>query len=110
MLLPGEASAEGAVLIHDNRPGNVLVSGFVERGNPEKALAEAAYSASGTIETSFVEHAYIEPEAGWAEMDGDTLVIRACTQAPYMDRNDTALVLGLAPERVRPSPTRARNR
>ncbi len=105
MLLPGEASAEGAVLIHDNRPGNVLVSGFVERGNPEKALAEAAYSASGTIETSFVEHAYIEPEAGWAEMDGDTLVIRACTQAPYMDRDDTALVLGLAPERVRIIPT-----
>ena len=105
ILLPGEASAEGAVLIHDNRPGNVLVSGFVERGNPEKALAEAAYSASGTIETSFVEHAYIEPEAGWAEMDGDTLVIRACTQAPYMDRDDTALVLGLAPERVRIIPT-----
>ena len=73
-----------------SRPGNVLVSGFVERGDPEKALAEAAHSASGTIETSFVEHAYIEPEAGWAEMDGDTLVIRACTQAPYMDRDDTA--------------------
>ena len=105
MLLPGEASAEGAALIHDNRPGNVLVSGFVERGDPEKALAEAAHSASGTIETSFVEHAYIEPEAGWAEMDGDTLVIRACTQAPYMDRDDTALVLGLAPEKVRIIPT-----
>ena len=62
-------------------------------------------SVSGTIETSFVEHAYIEPEAGWAEMDGDTLVIRACTQAPYMDRDDTALVLGLAPEKVRIVPT-----
>ena len=68
-------------------------------------MREAAHSASGTIETSFVEHAYIEPEAGWAEMDGDTLVIRACTQAPYMDRDDTALVLGLAPEKVRIIPT-----
>ena len=38
-------------------------------------------------------------------MDGDTLVIRACTQAPYMDRDDTALVLGLAPEKVRIVPT-----
>ena len=38
MLLPGEASAEGAVLIHDNRPGNVLVSGFVERGDPEQGV------------------------------------------------------------------------
>ena len=105
MLSSGEATAEGAVLLHPNRPGNVLVSGVVEHGDPDKALAEAACSASGTIETSFVEHAYIEPEAGWAEMDGDTLVIRACTQAPYMDRDDTALVLGLAPENVRIVPT-----
>ena len=75
---------------------------FLERGaaqghfpNIARALAEAAVSVSGTIETSFVEHAYIEPEAGWAAMDGDTLVICACTQAPYMDRDDTAAVLGL---------------
>ena len=68
-------------------------------------MAEAVHSVSGTIETSFVEHAYIEPEAGWAEMDGDTLVIRACTQAPYMDRDDAAIVLGLAPEKVRIIPT-----
>ena len=36
---------------------------------------------------AYVEHAYIEPEAGFAAWDGDTLVIRACTQAPYMDRD-----------------------
>jgi CO/xanthine dehydrogenase Mo-binding subunit/aerobic-type carbon monoxide dehydrogenase small subunit (CoxS/CutS family) len=105
MRTPGEARAEHAILIHDSRPGNLLVQGYVERGDPDKALAEAACSASGTIETSFVEHAYIEPEAGWAEMDDDTLVIRACTQAPYMDRDDTAAVLGLSPEKVRIVPT-----
>ena len=105
MLSPCEARADGAVLLHANRPGNVLVSGVVEHGDPEKALTEAVHSVSGSIETSFVEHAYIEPEAGWAEMDGDTLVIRACTQAPYMDRDDTAIVLGLAPENVRIVPT-----
>ena len=105
MLSPGEAAAEGALLIHDHRPANLLVSGLVERGAPDEALAEAIHSVSGTIETSFVEHAYIEPEAGWAEMDGDTLVIRACTQAPYMDRDDAAIVLGLAPDKVRIIPT-----
>jgi CO/xanthine dehydrogenase Mo-binding subunit/aerobic-type carbon monoxide dehydrogenase small subunit (CoxS/CutS family) len=105
MLSPGETAAEGALLIHDHRPANLLVSGLVERGAPDKALAEGVHSVSGTIETSFVEHAYIEPEAGWAEMDGDTLVIRACTQAPYMDRDDAAIVLGLAPEKVRIIPT-----
>ncbi|MDT8345311.1 MAG: molybdopterin cofactor-binding domain-containing protein, partial [Thermohalobaculum sp.] len=57
------------------------------------------------IETAYVEHAYIEPEAGFAAMDGDTLVIEACTQAPHMDRDDTAAILGLPPGRVRIVPT-----
>ncbi|MET0939920.1 MAG: molybdopterin cofactor-binding domain-containing protein [Mesorhizobium sp.] len=99
-LDPHEALA-ATELIHAGRPDNILVQGFVEKGNADNAIKRSSCSVSGTIETSFVEHAYIEPEAGWAEMDGDTLVIRACTQAPYMDRNDTAAVLGLKPENVR---------
>jgi len=98
-LLMDEAKA--APPLHENRPGNLLTQGFVECGHPEKALAAAYATVSGEIETSFVEHAYIEPEAGYAAMDGDTLVIKACTQAPYMDRDDTAAVLGLPPEKVR---------
>ena len=104
ILDPHEALA-ATELIHAGRPDNILVQGFVEKGNADNAIKRSSCSVSGTIETSFVEHAYIEPEAGWAEMDGDTLVIRACTQAPYMDRNDTAAVLGLKPENVRIVPT-----
>ncbi|MER9975678.1 MULTISPECIES: molybdopterin-dependent oxidoreductase [unclassified Mesorhizobium] len=104
-LETGEAQAGGAQLVHENRPSNLLTSGFVERGDPEAALAGAAIVVSGAIDTSYVEHAYIEPEAGYAFMDGDTLVVVACTQAPYMDRDDTAKVLGLAPEKVRIVPT-----
>ncbi|MER9614131.1 molybdopterin-dependent oxidoreductase [Mesorhizobium sp. M0207] len=104
-LETGEAQAGGAQLVHENRPSNLLTSGFVERGDPEAALAGAAFVVSGAIDTSYVEHAYIEPEAGYAFMDGDTLVVVACTQAPYMDRDDTAKVLGLAPEKVRIVPT-----
>jgi len=105
MLQPAEAQADGASLIHANRPGNLLTKGFVERGDPEAALASAAISAAQRIETSYVEHAYIEPEAGYATWDGDTLTVVACTQAPYMDRDDTAKVLGLAPDKVRIMPT-----
>lgn len=100
-----EARAEGAKLIHENRPANLLTSGFVERGDPEAALAGAAFTVSGAIDTSYVEHAYIEPEAGYAYLDGDTLVVVACTQAPYMDRDETAKVLGLAVDKVRIVPT-----
>jgi CO/xanthine dehydrogenase Mo-binding subunit len=87
--------------VHAGRPGNVLVAGVVERGDAAAALAAAHVTASGAIETAYVEHAYVEPEAGFAAMDGDTLVITACTQSPFMDRDDTAKVLGLSPEKVR---------
>ncbi|MEW9834762.1 molybdopterin-dependent oxidoreductase [Mesorhizobium marinum] len=100
-LLPGDAQRQDAALLHESRPGNLLTSGYVARGDAEAALAGAAHVVSGAYETSYVEHAYIEPEAGFARMDGDTLVISACTQAPHMDRDDTAQVLGLPPEKVR---------
>ena len=105
LLYTNEAGAEGAHRVHESRAGNLLTKGFVECGDPEAALAAAAATVSGQVETSYVEHAYIEPEAGWAVMDGDMLVITACTQAPYMDRDDTAKVLGLPPEKVRIVPT-----
>ncbi|MFC5586232.1 molybdopterin-dependent oxidoreductase [Nitratireductor kimnyeongensis] len=100
-LTPDEARREGFADLHEGRAGNELTRGFVECGDPEGALSEAFVSVSGEIATSYVEHAYIEPEAGYAMMDGDMLVIKACTQAPYMDRDDTAKVLGLPPEKVR---------
>jgi CO/xanthine dehydrogenase Mo-binding subunit/aerobic-type carbon monoxide dehydrogenase small subunit (CoxS/CutS family) len=105
VLDPADALRETDRPIHAGRADNVLTRGFVEKGDPEAALAEAAVTATAHIETAFVEHAYIEPEAGFARMDGDTLVVTACTQAPYMDRDDTARVLGLPPERVRIVPT-----
>jgi len=105
LLQPAHAKADGATLLHQHRPANLLTSGFVERGDPDAALAGAAITVSGAIETSYVEHAYIEPEAGYAYVDGDTLVVVACTQAPYMDRDDTAKVLGLPVDKVRIVPT-----
>ncbi|MBX3530581.1 MAG: molybdopterin-dependent oxidoreductase [Rhizobiaceae bacterium] len=99
--------AEGRALdqLHGNRPGNILTRGRVVRGDADAALAASEVTASGAIETAYVEHAYIEPEAGHAFMDGDTLVIKACTQSPMMDRDDTALVLGLPRDKVRIVPT-----
>ena len=105
LLEPCDARAEGAPLLHESRPANLLTDGLVERGDPEAALAGAAVVVSGSFETSYVEHAYIEPEAGHAFLEGDVLTVAACTQAPHMDRDDTALVLGLPPERVRIVPT-----
>ncbi len=100
-----EALAERAHRIHEHREGNVLVRGRVVRGDVDRALQESEIVVEGEFETGFVEHAYIEPEAGFARRVGDTIEIQACTQSPYMDRNDIAKILGLAPEKVRIIPT-----
>ena len=100
-----EADAEGAALIHSHRPGNLLVRGRVACGDVAAALAAAEFEAAGEFESGFVEHAYIEPEAGFARRVGDTIEVQACTQAPYMDRADLAAILALAPEAVRVIPT-----
>jgi len=86
--------------LHGFRPDNILTRGLVERGDPEAAFASAAHTAEGRWETSFVEHAYIEPEAGYAIRRGDTVEVFACTQAATMDRDEVARVLGLPQEHV----------
>ncbi|AWC21011.1 Aldehyde oxidoreductase [Aminobacter sp. MSH1] len=105
VMEPAAAQATGAALIHSSRPGNLLVQGVVEHGDAKTALANAAVVVSGSFETSYVEHAYIEPEAGYAFVNDGVLIIVACTQAPHMDRDDTARILGLAPDKVHIVPT-----
>jgi CO/xanthine dehydrogenase Mo-binding subunit/aerobic-type carbon monoxide dehydrogenase small subunit (CoxS/CutS family) len=100
-----DATAAGAGQIHSFRPDNILTRGRVVRGDVEAALASADVRVEGEFETAFVEHAYIEPEAGFARRVADRIEIQACTQAPYMDRDDIAKILGLAPEQVRIIPT-----
>lgn len=99
------ALSEESGLIHNGRPANILTSGRVVRGNVDQALAGAEIVAEIESETGFVEHAYIEPEAGFARRVGEKIEIQACTQAPYMDRGDIAAILGIAPEQVRIIPT-----
>ena len=99
------ALSPDAELLHTYRKDNVLVRGRVVRGDVEKALAEAEIVLEDTYETGFVEHAHIEPEAGFARRVGDTIEVQACTQSPYMDRHDLAKILGVPAERVRIIPT-----
>jgi aldehyde oxidoreductase len=100
-----EALAADKRLIHESRPENILVRGRVARGDVESALAAADIRADFDCETGFVEHAYIELEAGFARRVGDQVEVQACTQSPYLDRHDLAAILGIAAEQVRIIPT-----
>ncbi len=99
------ALAPGAAVLHAATPDNILISGRLVRGAAAMAMAAAAATVTGEFVTSFVEHAYIEPEAGYARRVGDRIEITACTQTPYMDRDEIALILGLRPDQVRIVPT-----
>ena len=94
-----------ARMIHENRHGNILIRGRVQKGEPEKALASADVVVEAVYETSFVEHAYIEPEAGWAKRVSDRLELVVSTQSPYLDRDDTAAILGIPNDHVRIIPS-----
>ena len=100
-----QARAPDAPLVHTETAGNRLIEGGIERGDATAALAGCAATAEGRFETAFVEHAYIEPEAGWARRVGDRVELFVSTQTPVMDRDMTAEVLGLAPEQVRIVPS-----
>ncbi|TAJ24972.1 MAG: aldehyde oxidase, partial [Reyranella sp.] len=99
------ATAADAPLVQADRPRNLLLEGGVKRGDAAGAFGGCAAVAEGTFETAFVEHAYIEPEAGWAERVGDRIEIHVTTQTPYMDRDEVANVMRLKPDSVRIVPT-----
>ena len=99
--------ARTSALLHPSRAGNLLITGRVSTGNPNEEIKRAPISAIGSLSTGYVEHAYIEPEAGVAFMDRDTLVIHACTQAPVMDQGSVASLLALPVDKVRIVPTAA---
>jgi CO/xanthine dehydrogenase Mo-binding subunit/aerobic-type carbon monoxide dehydrogenase small subunit (CoxS/CutS family) len=105
LLEPDEAVAEGADRVHASRPGNILVQGFVKKGDAEAAFGTADVVVEGRYSTGFIEHAYIEPESGYAVRVGDRIDVHAGTQAPYMHRDDLALILDLPNEAVRVVPT-----
>jgi aldehyde oxidoreductase len=132
------AAAARGELVQSRHCGNVLCRGRVASGDVDAALALADTRIDASFETAYVEHAYIEPEAGYAEFvapgpdvkrgeagprdaighatqaraakrDADSLRgesapsrirIFACTQTPYMDRDEVSHVLGIEPARV----------
>lgn len=95
---PASDPPAGSLSAGSPSTGGPLSSGPPDSGN----LIEAC----GEFETPFIEHAYIEPEAGWARrIEGGRIEVVACTQTPYMDRDEVANVIGIAPGRVRIRPS-----
>jgi len=100
ILTVDEALAEDARKIHEN--GNVTFSRRLTKGDAEKGLGEADFVVEGEYETSFQEHAYMEPEAVCAvpESDGRITVYASC-QSPFHIRGHVAANIGYPASRVK---------
>ncbi|WP_444328201.1 molybdopterin cofactor-binding domain-containing protein, partial [Paratractidigestivibacter sp.] len=106
-----EAKADGAPLVHDsfNAFGNHVVlkdnvcqSRHVTRGDAAKALAESAFTATGTFTTPFTEHAFLEPECAVAAPYKNGVKIWSTDQGAYDTRKECAHMFGWdsEPDRV----------
>ena len=82
--------------------GNVCKHLIHEIGDIEGAFAKADLVMEGHFETPWVEHAYLEPEAGLGHVESDgTVVVRCGTQFPFEVRMQISKILGLPEEKVR---------
>ncbi len=99
------AQSPEAAKLHPGRRRNVMCSGFVSCGDPAAALARAEVTTEGRFRSGFVEHAYIEPEAGFARMAGDRIELHVCTQAPMMNLECLAPILNMDQSQIRIVPT-----
>lgn len=109
-ILPGifnvhEALSPDAPVLHpnpDRPPSNIVYQTDVKRGDPDKGFEEAEIILEEVYRTPFQEHAYLEPEAGIAELGDDgSVTIWMASQAITIHRFMVAGVLGLTPDKVR---------
>lgn len=95
-----EALRPGAPAVHEK--GNLLGKRLVTRGNTEAAFERAHVVVERIYTTTFIEHTYLEPDAGTAYVDADgTVVVYASTQNPHYDQKDVANLLALDESKVR---------
>ncbi len=98
---PRAALAADAPLVHDRHGSNQLLHLPIRKGTIERGFAEADIVLDGTFSTSWQEHAFLQPEAGIAEVDEQgRLVVETAGQWLHEDRRQIAKILGLPEERV----------
>lgn len=98
--LPFAGDALGALepdapLVHPERGTNVLLHQKIRKGDVAAALAQADVVLSGTFTTSWQEHAYLQPDAGIAYYEGETLVVETAGQWLHEDLRQIAAMLEL---------------
>lgn len=97
------ARAEGAALIHGNRPGNVERAVHHVFGDPEAGFAAADLVRDASIDCAELNHAQIEPHAALADYDPATgqLTMQSVSQVGFYLHMMLARCLQMDESRIR---------
>ena len=99
---PQEAMQASAPQLHPDSPGNLIAHYRIRKGDMDVGWEQADVVVEGEYETSWQEHAYLQPEAGLAYMDGEERVtVIVAGQWTHEDQEQIYHALGLPPEKVR---------
>lgn len=97
---PVEAMKEDAPKVHGD--SNIMYHYKLRKGDVEKGFKEAEAIAENTYKTHFVEHAFIQPEAGISYVGEDgKLTLLVATQYPHYDREEVSHALNVEQDEVR---------
>ena len=80
---------------------NLMADFFHEKGDVEKAFEESYLIVEDDFETPAQDHGYMEPDACFAYVEDDRLLVYTASQNVFADRLMICRALGLAPEQVR---------
>ncbi|MCA9877204.1 MAG: xanthine dehydrogenase family protein [Thermomicrobiales bacterium] len=98
---PSQALRPDAPLVHANRGTNLLTRIPIRKGNVDAGFAAADIILEGEFETSWQEHAFLQPEAGVAYVDdAGRVVVETAGQWLHEDRKQIAQMLGLPDDQV----------
>jgi xanthine dehydrogenase molybdenum-binding subunit len=96
VLTPEEAIKDGAPLLHDECPHNILKHTTVEDGDFGEAIKEEGLICfEDVFQTPIVQHCHIESAVSWAYMENHRIVIVASTQIPHIIRRIVAQSQGI---------------
>jgi CO/xanthine dehydrogenase Mo-binding subunit len=97
---PQSALLPGASPIHADKENNLACSYQVRKGDVDKAFENAACIVESKYEMAPQEHAYLQPDAGIAWLEGDQIVIQCGGQWPHEDQRQIAHCLDIPAEKI----------
>ena len=102
IIRPEDALKEGAPIIHEERPTNILSEMGSESGNVEKDFDNADRIFQDTFETSIVQHCQMENHSAYAYVDSEgRIVVVSSTQIPHIVRRVVGQAFGVPWGKIR---------